>query len=53
MFKKYHKYFCEDAWLSLLQVVECVKKHPMWYSVVCTSGSDGLFTVTLVDITCT
>ena len=89
--------------MLLLQAVECVKKHPVWYSVVCTSAItddsqdsimcdsclighhfmctslrqrpksrvwfchvcrtvyhaawplsiDGLFTVTLVDITCT
>ena len=33
----FQKYFCEDACVSLLQAVECVK-HPVWYSVVCTSA---------------
>ena len=32
------KYFCADEWLLLLQTVECVKKHPVWYCGVCTSA---------------
>ena len=32
------KYFCADVWLSILQAVECVKKHPVWYCGACTSA---------------